>query len=49
MKLNPTKFAFSVSYVKFLKYVVTRQGIVANPEEIQLIINMKSPRSTKEL
>lgn len=34
MKLNLKKYAFGVSSGKFLSFMVTRQGIEANPEKI---------------
>ena len=49
MKLNLAKCAFGVSSSKFLGHLVNRKGIEANPEKIQAIINMRSPRSTKEV
>ena len=49
MKLNPTKCAFRVSSRKILGHLVSRQGIEANPEKIQAVTNMKSPRTTKEV
>ena len=49
MKLNPTKCAFRVSSRKFLGHLVSRRGIEANPEKIQAIINMQSPRTNKEI
>ena len=49
MKLNPTKCALGVSSGKFLGHLVSRRGIQANPKIIQAVINMKSPRTTKEV
>ena len=49
MKLNPAKCAFGVSSGKFLGHLVSRKGIEANPEKIRAVINMKSPRMTKEV
>ena len=49
MKLNPAKCEFGVSSGKFLGHLVSRRGIKANPEKIQAVINMKSPRTTKEV
>ena len=40
IKLNPAKYAFKISSGKFLGHLVSRQGIEANPEKIQAIINM---------
>ena len=43
MKLNPKKCAFGISLGKFLGFMVSHQGIEANPEKIWAIIEMKSP------
>jgi hypothetical protein len=40
MKLNPAKCAFGVSSGKFLGYMVSSRGIEANPEKIQVILEM---------
>jgi hypothetical protein len=49
MKLNPAKCAFGVSSRKFLGYMVSSKGIEANPEKIQAILEMQSPKTTKQL
>ena len=49
MKLNPSKCAFRVSSGKFLGFMVSHRGIEANPNKIQAILNMKSPRNIKEV
>jgi hypothetical protein len=49
MKLNPAKFAFGVSFEKFLGYMVSSRGIEANPKKIQAILEMQSPKTTKQL
>jgi hypothetical protein len=49
MKLNPTKCAFGVSSGKFLGYMVSSRGIEANPEKIRAILEMQSPKTTKQL
>ena len=49
MKLNPAKCAFEVSSGKFLGHLVNGRGIKANPETIQAVINMQSPKITKEV
>ena len=49
MKLNPAKYAFGVSSRKFLGHLVSRKGIEPNPEKTQAVINMQSPRTTKEV
>ena len=43
MKLNPSKCAFGVSLGKFLGFMVSHRGIEANPNKIQVILDMKPP------
>lgn len=43
MKLNPRKCTFGISSGKFLSYMV------ANPEKIRAIIQMKAPTEPKEV
>ncbi|XP_024013194.1 uncharacterized protein LOC112087515 [Eutrema salsugineum] len=45
MKLNPTKCRFAVTSGEFLGYLVTHQGIEANPKQIKALIEMPSPRT----
>ncbi|XP_073061787.1 uncharacterized protein [Primulina eburnea] len=47
LKLNPQKCVFGVKSGKFLGYVVTERGIEANPEKVQAIQDMVSPRGPK--
>ena len=49
MKLNPTKCVFGVASGKFLGFMVSQRGIEANPEKVQAIINMTSPKTVKEV
>ena len=49
MKLNPSKCAFGVSSGKFLGFIVSQRGIEANPEKVRVILEMCSPRTTKEV
>ena len=49
MKLNPSKCVFGVVSGKFLGFMVSQRGIEANPEKVQAIINMASPRIVKEV
>ncbi|XP_065050377.1 uncharacterized protein LOC135680425 [Musa acuminata AAA Group] len=41
--------AFGVTSGKFLGFIVHERGIDANPEKVQAIINMQSPRTVKDL
>ena len=49
MKLNPSKCVFGVPSSKFLGFMVSQRRIKANPEKVQAIINMVSPRTVKEV
>nr|XP_025617069.1 uncharacterized protein LOC112709395 [Arachis hypogaea] len=49
MMLNPEKCAFGVKGGKFFGFMLTARGIEANPEKCKTIINMRSPRSIKEI
>ena len=49
MKLNPSKCAFGVSSGKFLGFIVSQRGIEANLEKVRAILEMSSPRTTKEV
>lgn len=49
VKLNPSKCSFIISSVKFLGYLVTQQGIEANPDQIYSTINILSPACIKEV
>ena len=49
MKLNPAKCVFGVASGKFLGFMVSQRGIKANPEKVQAIIDMTSPKTVKEV
>lgn len=49
MKLNPKKCSFGVEEGKFLGYMVTSEGIRANPKKTRAIADMQSPKSLKEM
>ncbi|KAL0451562.1 UNVERIFIED_CONTAM: Retrovirus-related Pol polyprotein from transposon gypsy [Sesamum latifolium] len=49
MKLNPSKCTFGVRGGKFLGYMVSEKGIEANPEKIQAIMGLRSPRTLNEM
>ena len=49
MKLNSSKCAFGVSSGKFLGFMVSHRGIEANPDKIQVTLNMEPPRNIKEV
>ncbi|GJS70354.1 reverse transcriptase domain-containing protein [Tanacetum coccineum] len=49
MKLNPKKCSFGVEEGKFLGYMVTSEGIRANPKKMRVISDLKSPKTLKEM
>ncbi|XP_016207175.1 uncharacterized protein LOC107647621 [Arachis ipaensis] len=49
MRLNPEKCAFGVKGGKFLGFILTSRGIEANPEKCQAILDIHSPKTTKEV
>ncbi|GJY96756.1 hypothetical protein Tco_0513666 [Tanacetum coccineum] len=49
MKLNPKKYSFGMDEGKFLGYVVTFEGIRANPEKTKAVMDMPSPRTLKQM
>ncbi|GKB14747.1 reverse transcriptase domain-containing protein [Tanacetum coccineum] len=49
MKLNPKKCSFGMEEGKFLGYIVTSEGIRANPEKAKAIVNMPSPSNLKKM
>ncbi|GJV56737.1 reverse transcriptase domain-containing protein [Tanacetum coccineum] len=49
MKLNPKKNSFGIEEGKFFGYIVTSEGIRANPEKAKAVINMSSPSNLKQM
>ncbi|XP_019414564.1 PREDICTED: uncharacterized protein LOC109326326 [Lupinus angustifolius] len=49
MRLNLEKCTFRVEAGKFLGFLLTSRGIEENPSKCQAIIDMRSPRTVKEL
>ena len=49
MKLNPLKYAFGVESSKFMGFMVNQRGIKANPEKINALLKISSPRKLKEV
>ena len=49
MKLNPSKCAFGVATGKFLGFMVSQRGIEANPDKVQAILDIASPKTVKEV
>ncbi|RDX60498.1 hypothetical protein CR513_61357, partial [Mucuna pruriens] len=48
-KLNSEKCSFGVQAGKFLDFILTRSGIEANLEKCEVVNNMRSPMSIKEV
>jgi hypothetical protein len=48
-KLNPEKCVFGVPAGKLLGFIVSYQGIEANPEKIEAIMRMEAPQSQKKV
>ena len=49
IKLNPSKCMFGVTAGKFLGFMVSQRGIKVNPEKVQAIMELKPPRTMKEV
>ena len=49
LKLNASKCAFGVGSGKFLGFMVTQRGIEANPDQISAILDLKPPRTVREV
>nr|GEU95406.1 hypothetical protein [Tanacetum cinerariifolium] len=49
MKLDPKKCSFRIEEGKFLGYIVTFEGIRANPKKEKPIVNMPSPTNLKQM
>ena len=49
MKLNPGKCVFTLTSGKFLGFMVSQRGIEENPVKVKAIIEVKSPKTMKEV
>nr|GEX16123.1 reverse transcriptase domain-containing protein [Tanacetum cinerariifolium] len=49
LKLNPKKCSFGVEEGKFLGYMVTSEGIRANPKKTKALADLQSSRTLKEM
>ncbi|CAL9021523.1 unnamed protein product, partial [Prunus brigantina] len=49
MCLNPSKCSFGVASGKFLGFMISQRGIEANPEKIRVLIDMRVPKTKKEV
>ena len=49
MKLNPSKCMFGVTAGKFVGFMVSQRGIEVNPEKVRAIMELRPPRTVKEV
>ncbi|KAF8081582.1 hypothetical protein N665_0877s0001 [Sinapis alba] len=49
MKLNPAKCTFGVTSGEFLGYILTQQGIKANPKQISAVLDLPDPKTSREI
>ncbi|KAJ0556587.1 putative nucleotidyltransferase, Ribonuclease H [Helianthus annuus] len=49
MKFNPAKCSFGMEEGKFLGFIITNGGFKVNPEKVQEIERMPSPKTIKEM
>ncbi|GJX37093.1 reverse transcriptase domain-containing protein [Tanacetum coccineum] len=49
MKLNPKKCSFGMEKGQFLRHIVSKQAIKANPTKVQALTNLKGPKTIKEV
>jgi hypothetical protein len=49
LKLNPNKCVFRVSKDKMLGYIISSDGIRANPDKTKAIMSMVEPLTKKEV
>ena len=47
--LNPKKCTFGVTSRKLLGFIVSQRGIEVNPDKIKAIVEMKPPKTEKEI
>ena len=49
LKMNPFKYAFGVTFGKFLGFIVRRRGIEIEQSKIEAIMKMPKPQNIHEL
>ena len=49
LKMNPFKYAFGVTFGKFLGFIVRRRGIEIEQSKIEAILKMPEPQNIHEL
>jgi len=47
--LNPNKCTFGLTSEKLLGFIVSQRGIEVDPSKIKVIVEMKPPRTEKEI
>lgn len=48
INIKPNKCTFGMKEGKFLGYLISKNEIVANPEKIEVMINLEHPKTMKE-
>ena len=49
LRLNPKKCTFGVTSRKLLGFMVSQRGIEVDPDKIKAIVEIKPPRTEKEI
>ena len=49
LRLNPKNCTFGVTSEKLLRFMASQRGIEVDPDKIKAIIEMKPPRTEKEI
>jgi hypothetical protein len=49
ISLNPKKLVFAVEHEKFLGFIVSKDGMIIDPERTQTIANLPPPSSKKSM
>ena len=49
LRLNPKKCTFGVTSRKLMGFIVSQRGIEVDPNKIKAIVQMKPPRTKKEI
>ena len=49
LRLNPNKYVFGLRQVKLLGYIVSQEGLSADPDKVATIARLNSPRTVAEV
>nr|XP_023910789.1 uncharacterized protein K02A2.6-like [Quercus suber]XP_023924568.1 uncharacterized protein K02A2.6-like [Quercus suber] len=49
LRLNPKKCTFGITSIKLLGFMFNQRGIEVNPDKIKAIMEIKPPRTEKEI